>query len=380
MRQISSILHVGKFYPPHPGGMETHLQNLVSYESQRLQVEVLVSNSAKETVSEYRDGGRITRLATFGSIASMPITPSLLQHMRGRHDNIVHLHMPNPAAAMAYMLSGHPGRLIVTHHGDTTGRALLRRISDPWVRATMRKAETIIISSQRYLDSSEELTEFRHKCQVIPLGIELSSQPQPPPEQITALRTQYGDQLLLAIGRLVPYKGFATLIRALQHVPGATLLLIGTGPLLEDLKTLAHEVGVADRVHFLGFVDNLQPYFHAARLFVLSSITRAESFGLVQLEAMATGLPVINTDLPSAVPEVSLHGVTGITVPPADEMALAHAAQALLGNAALRQQYGNAARLRAGVFNAQVMGEKTEEIYRRVLNSRQESVEATQFQ
>ena len=347
--------------------METHLRSLVAYQSRHAQVEVLVSNSSRRTRTELLDGARVTRLATFGSIASMPITPSLLWRLRGRSDDIIHLHMPNPAAAAAYLASGHPGKLIITHHGDTLGRALLRRISDPFVRRTMARASAIIVSSQRYLDSSDELQEFRDKCQNIPLGIDFTSQPPVDEKQVASIRAQHGERLVLAIGRLVPYKGFAYLIRALRHTD-ATLLLIGKGPLLPKLRQVAQNAGVADRTHFLGFVDDTRPYYHAARVFALSSITRAESFGLVQLEAMAAGLPVINTDLLSSVPEVSLHGVTGLTVPPANEGALANALQLLLQREDLRRQYGAAARTRSAKFSAQVMVAKTEDLYRSVIN------------
>ncbi len=366
MQQPSSILHVGKFYPPHPGGMETHLRSLVGYQSRHARVEVLVSNSGGRTETESLDGARITRLATFGSLASMPITPSLVAHLRGRSDEIVHIHMPNPAAAAAYLASGHPGKLIITHHGDTLGRATLRRASDPFVRRAMERASAIIVSSQRYLDSSEELRAFRSKCHSIPLGIDFTEQSPVDQEQVASIRAQHGDRLVLAIGRLVPYKGFDYLIRALRRTD-ATLLLIGKGPLSGELHRVAAEAGVADRVHFLGFVDDLTPYYHAARIFALSSTTRAESFGLVQLEAMAAGLPVINTDLLSSVPEVSLHGVTGLTVPPADEDALGAAIQLLLGDDARRQAYGRAAVERAHTFSAAATAEKTFATYLQAL-------------
>lgn len=366
MQQPSSILHVGKFYPPHPGGMETHLRSLVAYQSRQARVEVLVSNHESRTVTESLDGARITRLATYGSIASMPLTPGFLKHLRGRVDDIVHLHMPNPAAAAAFLASGHPGKLILTHHGDTLGRPALRRVSDPFVRRAMKRAEAIIVSSERYLDSSEELRSFRAKCQYIPLGIDLSHEAPVDPAEVAAIRAQHGEKLVLAIGRLVPYKGFAYLIRALRHTP-ATLLLIGKGPLLAELQQVARDAGVAERTHFLGYVDDPTPYYHAARIFALSSVSRAESFGLVQLEAMAAGLPVINTDLLSSVPEISLHGVTGLTVPPADDAAMGGAIQLLLDNETRRLAYSKAARERVLTFSAASTAEKTLAIYMQAL-------------
>jgi glycosyltransferase involved in cell wall biosynthesis len=368
MPEPSSILHVGKFYPPHPGGMETHLKSLVAYQSRQARVEVLVSNNTRHPLTQQLDGGRITRLATYGHIASMPITPALLTRLRHRNDDIVHLHMPNPAAAAAYLASGHPGKLILTHHGDTIGRSLLRRLSDPFVKRTMERAAAIIVGSQRYLDSSLELKDFRDRCRVIPLGIDPPQNCLVDPAQVERIQSRYGRRIVLAVGRLVAYKGFEVLIRALSATD-ATLLLIGKGPLLSRLQAVAQEVGVAERVHFLGYVDNLQPYFHAATIFVLPSISRAESFGLVQLEAMAAGLPVVNTDLPSAVPEISLHGITGLTVPPGDPLAMAQAVRLLLQDDALRTRFSQAAILRATDYSSAKMCLHISRIYNQSFNA-----------
>lgn len=366
--QPTRILHIGKYYPPHPGGMETHLKNLVAHQSTHAQVEVLVANGKGPTASQHLDGALVTRLRTYGEIASMPVIPSLLTKLRGRQDDIVHLHMPNPGAAAALLLSGHRGKIVITHHGDTNGRETLRRLSDPFVRAIMARASAILVSSSRYLDSSKELQPFTAKCHVVPLGIELNKSTIDE-ELVASLRTRYGPRIVLAVGRLVPYKGFDVLIRSLRGVH-ATLLLIGTGPLLQALQSQARAADVDRRTHFLGYVDDPAPYFHAADVFVLPSVTRAESFGLVQLEAMAAGLPVINTDLASAVPEVSLHGVSGLTVPPGDASALTAALARLLDAPDLRAAFACAGRERTKLYTAQMNAERTDSVYRQVLSTR----------
>src|SRR5205814_5952563 len=125
--------------------------------------------------------------------------------------------------------------------------------------------------------------------------------------------------------------GFEYLIEALTSVKGK-LLLVGTGPLLEELAALAAARGVADRVVFLGEIQNedVTPYYHASDVFVLPSIARSEAFGIVQIEAMAAGKPVVNTDLDSGVPFVSQHDLTGLTVPPKNSAALANALNRIL--------------------------------------------------
>lgn len=346
--------------------METHLRSLVGYQSDSADVSVLVSNERSRTVTEHLDGATVTRLATFGAVASMPITPSFLTRLHGRKDDLVHLHVPNPAAVAAFLASGHPGRLVMTHHGDTLNRAWLRKLTDPINRRAMQRADAIVVSSARYADSSDELRPFREKCRIIPLGLDV---PEPTAEVLAdarRIRAKYAGPILVTAGRLVPYKGFKYLLRAMRDVPG-TLMLIGRGPLRADLERVAVKAGVRDRVHFLGFVHAVQPYLHAAELFVMPSITRAESFGLVQLEAMAAGLPVINTDIESAVPEVSVDGETGITVPPADTAALVRAMRTLIEDDGLRAQYAAAAKVRAGLFSAAATGLLHRELYANVL-------------
>jgi glycosyltransferase involved in cell wall biosynthesis len=361
-----SILHIGKFYPPHPGGIETHVRSLVRYERRLADVTVLVSNTGPSTVTEQLDGATITRIATYASVASMPVTPGLLLHLFGRRDDLVHLHTPNPAAALALMLSGHRGRLVITHHGDTLNRKWLKRLVQPFNRWAMRRADAIVVSSARYADSSDELRPFREKCHIIPLGLDMPEPTLSVLQEAKKIRAQYPGPLLVTAGRLVPYKGFEYLLRAMSDVNG-TLLLIGKGPLQLHLEKVAEEAGVRDRVHFLGYVDEVEPYLHAADLFVMPSITRAESFGLVQLEAMAAGVPVVNTEIASAVPEVSRNGETGITVPPADAAALAAAIRILLEDDALRARYGAAAQKRSLLFTAENSARQNWELYCSIL-------------
>ena len=363
----TGILHIGKYYPPHVGGMETHLQYLVSHQSSLLSVEVVVANDRFVTQTEVVDGARITRVASFGTLASQPICPGLPWRMAGRGETMVHLHLPNPWAAQAYLMSGHKGILIVTHHSDTLGRRHLRRFVEPSVRRVMKRAKAIIVTSKRYLENSEELAGFHDKCHIVPLGIDVEAFKAESLEEIRAIRAKYGPRLIVSVGRLVPYKGFEFLLQAMKNID-ATLLLIGSGPLQEQLETAVERLGIAAKVHLLGHVGDIVPYYRAAQMLVLPSVSRAESFGMVQLEAMACGIPVVNTELDSGVPEVSLHGVTGITVPPKDPQALSHAIRILLDNAETRANYGQAAAVRVGEkFTARQMAESTLRVYESIL-------------
>jgi glycosyltransferase involved in cell wall biosynthesis len=365
--QPVSILHIGKYYPPYSGGMETYLQDLVRHQSNLVRVEVVVANTRRVSSIEMLDGAKITRVASMGVIASQPICPSLPRKLANRKEDIVHLHMPNPLGALSYLMSGHKGKLVITHHADTLGRPMLRRLVNPFVRRAMKRASAIIVTSERYLGSSEELVDFREKCRVIPLGIDLAPFQSGDSGAATGIRSNYGRRVILSVGRLIAYKGLDFLLEAMKEVD-ATLLVIGSGRLREHLEKMKENYGIGDKVHFLGRVEDVTSYYKAAQIFVLSSTTRAEAFGIVQIEAMATGIPVVNTELDSGVPEVSVNGETGITVPPKDASALARAINFLLANDDVREKYGLAGSDRAREkFPAERMAADTFRVYESVL-------------
>lgn len=368
-----SVLHIANYYAPHRGGLETQVRDLVSWQSSRMSVEVVVANVVAKakpvTLTEAMDGARITRVGCLGILASQPICPTLPWKLRGRSHSIVHLHLPNPQAAMAYLISGCKGKLVITHHADTLGRRYLRKLVDPFVREAMRRAHAIIVETKRYMESSEELADFRSKCTVVTSGINGEAFKADVSDQVREIQAKYGPRLILAVGRMVPYKGFEYLLQAMKDVNGnSKLLLIGNGPLRSRLESTIERLEIRNKVHLVGHVPDLVPYYKAATMLVLPSVSRAESYGFVQMEAMAAGIPVVNTNIDSGVPEVSLDGVTGITVPPEDPAALAQAIEMLLENPEVRAKYGRTGLLRASEeFSAHRMAGKTYEVYQSVL-------------
>jgi glycosyltransferase involved in cell wall biosynthesis len=282
---------------------------------------------------------------------------------------VVHLHWPNPGAVLAYLASGHRGRLVITYHSDIIRQKVLRHFFDQILRHALSRADAIIVSSSNYLESSYILPLHRKKCRVIPFGISIEQFQRPDASVVARIRKQFGPRIVLGVGRLVYYKGFEHLIEAMKSVKGR-LLIIGNGPLHRTLRQKAAELGLGDRVTFLTDVRDVIPYYHAADVFVLSSIARSEAFGIVQLEAMACGKPVINTNLDSGVPSVSLDRVSGLTVPPADSTALARAINGLLDNALRSTAYGRTGQLRVKQhFTRQGMARRTLALYHEVIDS-----------
>ncbi len=357
------VLQIGKFYPPYKGGMGTHLQALCTAIQDDVDLRVVVANVGRETVRERVSGVDVTRLGTLLNIGAAPYTPGLRRLIGECNADIVHLHVPHPTAVLSLLTSGFRGRLLVTYHSDIVRQRILGTMFRPFLDIALRQASAIICTSPNYIDSSPVLAAHRERCRVLPFGVPLERFTEAPHDAVAAIKSRYGTPLILAVGRLVSYKGFEYLVRAMRDIP-AKLLLIGNGPLRDSLGAVAADAGAAERVVFLSEVNDVTPFLHAADVFVLPSIARSEAFGLVQLEAMAAGTPVVNTRLASGVPYVSPHDVTGLTVPPRDAGALATAVNALLADPDRCRRYGAAGRARAeSHFSVAAMARSTLELY-----------------
>jgi glycosyltransferase involved in cell wall biosynthesis len=356
------VLQIGKFYPPHRGGIESHLKCLCNELRDKIDLQVVVANDNSRTRNDVVDGVTVARLGSPLDIFSAPVCPSLIRAIRRAAVDLFHLHTPNPGAVMAYLASCRKEPLVITYHSDIVRQKWLGRGVDVMTRLLLDRSSAIIVSSHNYLDSSALLSRYKAKAAVIPLGISV-----PPlrsrPDSAERIRSRYNRPLVLAAGRLVYYNGFEYLIRAMHRVE-AQLLIIGDGPLRSRLERTIRDYSLSERVTLLGNVDDTTPYFAAADLFVLPSIARSEAFGIVQLEAMVWGKPIVNTSLNTGVPFVSPHGLTGLTVPPADADALAHAINLLLERADLRAEFGHMARLRVErEFRKELMADRTLQVY-----------------
>lgn len=364
------VLHVGKFYPPHPGGMESHLEALCTELKDSIDLEVLVASSnGDQTSQEVLDGVKVARLSKLFSFRSAPVCPRMVHEIRASKADIIHIHFPNPTAILAYLASGHRGRLVITYHSDIVRQKVLGRFFEPILRHVLDRADAIIASSLNYIDSSYVLPDYKKKSRVIPFGIPVEHFQRPNALEVVRIRKLFGPRIVLGVGRLVYYKGFENLIAAMKFVE-SRLIIVGNGPLHDELQQQAKKCGIAERVTFLTDVKDVCPYYHAADVFALPSVARSEAFGIVQLEAMACGKPVVNTNLDTGVPSVSVDGVSGITVPPADPEKLGRAINSLINDPLRSAVYGRAGRLRVEQkFSLRGMARQTLALYHEVMDS-----------
>lgn len=348
------MLHAAKWYNPVVGGIETVAEAITGAVNGFADMSILVCSEHKDRERGLTlDGTEIYRAKTFGKLFSMPLSKEYIKAFKrmAKNADIIQLHAPFPLSDLALFLSGRAkkAKIAVWWHSDVVKQKKLMLFYKPLMKWTLRRTDKIFVASEAIIEQSKHLGAFRDKIEVIPFGISIENYERGERTPVLTERLNVKDSVkLLFVGRLVSYKGVDVLINALARTSGAELFIIGSGDLEGELKKQTAELGLNERVHFLGSVetDELKSAFADCDIFVLPSVTRAECFGLVQLEAMVYGKPVINTALPTAVPEVSLDGKTGLTVEPGDADALAEAINKLIDDKEKRVEYGLAARAR----------------------------------
>jgi rhamnosyl/mannosyltransferase len=374
-RRALRVLHVNKLYAPWTGGIESVAQELSEGLACRngFQVEVLACQSRGRGLRELFNGVRVLRAGSLGLWLGTPIAPGFSAQLARRSNDfdVIHVHMPTPLALWPrWWTKAIRPRIVVQHHCNVV-RPVARELWRALVRFEQElydRADAIIVSSEAMIESSAAVSGHRNKCHVIRLPVPHGRSGQAQPTNVADLRAGLGigsdERVVLFVGRLVPYKGIEYLIEAMRGI-AARLVLVGSGPLVEALRHKVESLGMANQVIFAGAASDakVRCFYSLADLFVLPSITSAEAYGLVQLEAMSFGVPVINTDLPTGVPTVSLHGHTGLTVPTRDSAALAAAIRVLMDNDDLRQTFSCNARKRAQLFSRDTVVAELAELY-----------------
>jgi glycosyltransferase involved in cell wall biosynthesis len=356
------ILHLSRYYWPRSGGRERVVEDLAEGAAALgHEVEVVAVQSDLRRTGAAGRRSQVTRVFSFGTLGSQDFAPGYLAAAWHRAD-IIHVHHPHTLADVAVLLRARRTPLVVTQHADQ--RLAPQRFAS---RVTLKRAKAIVVPSRAHIALCTELDRLESKVEVIPFGIDENRWADVPPQPTT------GPIRALFIGRLVRYKGVDILLRALERVPDLRLDIVGTGPEAPRLRTLAQALAVTDRVRWYGeYPDEDIPRRMAeAHFLVLPSVTVEEMFGLVAVEAMAAGRPVITTDLPSGVREVNSHGQTGLVVPLRDPDALAQAMTTLAGDAALRARMGAAGRARVlERFTRRQMVDAHIALYERILAAR----------
>ncbi len=311
--------------------------------------------------------GTVVPVPANGSVArislSLRLSRQVKEILERENFDVIHLHEPLlPALPVTVLRHSHSLNVGTFHAFAQSNYAYF--YGKPILRYFVRKLHGRIAVSPPARDFVSEY--FPGEYEVIPNGIDYDRFVSP--RDPLAICREGGPNILF-VGRLEKRKGLKFLLRAMAgvwaHFPQARLIVVGSGPLLEDYRKLveAHRV---ENVVFTGFVssEELPRYYHSCDVFCAPS-TGQESFGIVLLEAMASGKPLVASDIPGYNSVVN-HGVEGFLVPPKDEQALALSLVRLLADTELRAKMGEAGRRRAAEFSWDKVARRVLDFYARV--------------
>lgn len=370
------ILQLVKYFPPVIGGVEAVSKDLSeAFAEMGIRADVLCANQGMRTIVESNRSFSVFRNAGFGRLLSTPLSPTLpfaLKRCLKSGYDLIHLHHPDPFGTLALYLIRPPVPIVLHWHSDIVRQVRTMRLFGRLQEWLLRAAVSIVAASPNYFASSNYLQAYRTKASVIPYGIDVARL-RADPVLVEHIRRSLGNRkLVVSVGRLVYYKGFEYLIGAVASLPEEYgLLICGDGPLKGELQKAITKLRVGKRIRIDSGVSNEQlgSYYSAADVFCLSSVERSEAFGIVQLEAMTFGKPIIATNIPgSGVPWVNVDGVTGINVEPKSSAALAEAIRAILDNPSAAIQMGQNAKMRVlQHFTRAGMASKFKSLYEQIV-------------
>jgi glycosyltransferase involved in cell wall biosynthesis len=277
--------------------------------------------------------------------------------------DLVHAHIYASAIAAAIATSGTGIPLVITEHTEASWQTWRARWASRWV---YRRAERMIAVSTPIRRRLIERDGVHPDLITIVPNAVVSAPEARSEEPPTGLRER---PLVGVVARLQPEKGVANFLKAAVRVapqfPEAHFVIAGDGPLRQELVALAEDLGLRDRVHFLGFRSDASALMGSLDVLVVPSLT--EGSPLVTLEAMAAGVPVVASAV-GGIPDQVRHGKEGLLVPPGDTGAMGDAIVALLRDPARARSLGEAGRRRAtSEFSHAVMVRRIEDVYRDIL-------------
>ena len=350
------ILEINKLYYPWCGGVETTVKDIAENltATGRHQVDVLVCQARGRRTVEQINGITVYRAASCGRLLSLPLSLDffrLFKELRKNNYDLIIFHHPFPLAFLVIPFLPRTQIISVWYHCDIVRQKILAKFFNPFIRAGLKRAKIILVNGRNLPRYSPLLKPYAAKCRVVPSAVadKILFPAAAADEEAEKIKQAYGAPLILAVGRLVYYKGFEYLIEALA-ASSYKLLIIGAGSKHRKLQKSIAKYNLQKQIKIIPPVPDLTPYYLASELFVFPSVAKSEAYGIVQAEALACGKPVINTDLPTAVVEVSEDKITGLTVTPKDSKALRRAIDELMNNDAQRQEYGRNAKLKAQKF------------------------------
>jgi len=345
-------VHANKAYWPHLGGVETVVRDLAEGALQRGHQVIAVAADGRGPA--WVRGVQVRRSRSLGTLRSVPVSPTYPAVLLAQHGDVLHVHVPSilpefTASTLSWIRRRRFDRLVVSWHSDVVRQRRMLRIVAPVLRGVLAEADVVLVATPHHLATSPWLQAVEEKVTVVPYGLDPARYAESAEVEARAaqIRHEHGSPLVLFMGRLVYYKGVARLLATAAALPEARFIVVGEGPL--EAMVLASEAARQGRLALIPPVAAAEKValLHACDVFVLPSTEPSEAFGIVQVEAMACGKPVVTFDLPTGVTWVNQHMVTGLVAPLAEQDGLTDALGRILSDSALRARLGEGALHRA---------------------------------
>ncbi|MFH0729732.1 MAG: glycosyltransferase [Pseudomonadota bacterium] len=381
------VLHIGKYFPPVAGGIESFLSDLLQgLEREGVHTAALVHDDGrfKKSPGEVHGVGSIYRAPSHGNLLYAPVSPGfpvvLASVLRTFNPDLLHLHLPNTSAFWV-LISRHARRIpwVIHWHADVvpskidTRMALAYKLYQPFERALLRRARSVIVTSRPYLETSLPLRAYRSKTHVIPLGLNAGRYGRVDPQALDWAGRLWGPKRqlrVLTIGRLTYYKGHEILLEAAHRTSGIKVVIVGEGDRRRKLEETIVRLDLGNKVQLTGFLaeSKLNALLASCDCFCLPSMERTEAFGMVLLEAMCFGKPVIASHVSgSGVSWVVRHGKTGFLIPSGDVASLSAALTVMANSSHLRAEMGDAAESRFKLnFRIEGVARRISRLYRKL--------------
>jgi glycosyltransferase involved in cell wall biosynthesis len=379
------IAEIVSTFPPYKAGMGNVAFNLSwQLQAQGHQVTVFTPSASKGVALDHLYPFKVSRMRPWLQYGNAGFLPQLLWRLQGF--DIVHLHYPFfGGAEMIYMLDKVVDiKLVIHYHMDVYGQGMMEKFfnwhSQQVMPRILDRADKIIVTSYDYAQRSrlrERLRQTPDKFIEVPIGVQADTfKPRRRDKELEQKYDLVNKKVIIFIGALDRahyFKGITYLIKAFQLISSNDeyrLMIIGKGDLSRSYQSLVSSFGLEKKVIFAGFVpDDLLPlYYNLGDIMVLPSIDGSEAFGTVLLEAMASGLPVIASDLPGVRSVVDKKS-NGFLVKPRDISSLAKYLDLLLKNPQMAGQFGQAGRAKVlAKYDWSHIGRSVEKIFEDILS------------
>ena len=368
------VLHVYRtYFPDSQGGLEEVIRQVcLNTRAHGVESRVFTLSTNPEPAVIEAPEGRVVRVRQSFEIASCGFTFGGLAEFRRQVEwaDVVHYHFPWPYADIMHAVAGHPTPSVVTYHSDIVRQKFLSQLYRPLMNHFLGSVDRIVATSPNYFATSDVLSRFSDKVDIVPIGIDRESYPEVAldSEAYRQVEASYGRGFFLFVGVLRYYKGLHILLDAIREAP-YEVVIVGSGPVEGELRRQAKELGLSN-VRFCGYVDDTvkMALFELCRAVVFPSYLRSEAFGVTLLEGAMCGRPLISAEVGSGTSHINVDRQTGLVVTPGCSKSLREAMDRIHAHKADAEAMGRNARRRyEELFTGVAMGERYAEVYRDVM-------------